>query len=616
MARVLLVSYTHARSDRVLHMVRRLAPALHLELGGTDRPPSRTAKTASDLLSPEVRDQIVHHGISWLKQIPRTAVGERNLAEHLEHRSVSLWWWLESPIWFGRPADPTSPPMSKLLEACEALKFIMESTTFDRVVFTSDIRPMASLLVRDVASHFGLEVSGPTPGPTASWLTDAVRPLAIRWVLLRRRKLGPRVRGGQGPILLVSHLNALRRVGEARHDVYLGPLHEELNRRGVPHALCYVNTAADSNPSLRPMSPSLPDGGFLLEQAISDRPAGELARAYRGLVESWERIAPRALEAMAWRGTPLPRTLRARLGDAVRRHAPTGVYYLAAFEELLDAMRPRLVVVTNETGYAGRAVVAACRRGSVPSVGVQHGLITPQHIEYINDPVSMDRGLPWSCPNPDLTALDGEYYRRVLLEVGAYPRDSLVVTGQMRYEAGDDRVSDPVGRDPRRIVVATHPFDREVWITDVVEACRDLGDLVIKPHPLEDTRFYADFVRTRAAKTRVVDDIDLMRLLRSAGALVTGFSTTVVEAAVSGCPSIVYNPWRTSPPVPFADAGGAMVAESKDDLRRAVRAVLGDPATRRSLEETRHAFLTQFAYGGGTGSARRLADELLRRIGG
>lgn len=607
MPRVLLVSYTANEPAAALRLRRRLDPKLHVELGAAHRFPSGTVVAPADLLTPSERAKTLEDGIAWLRGIPRLPVKDGIVANALMHRSVSLWWWLESPFWFGNPVDPSFPPMSELLESLEALRAAMEAVQYDRVAFASDLRPMVSLVVRDLCDHFGLPFSGRSIA-SRSLLPNYLRPHLMRLLLRRRRKLGGHLEARHIRVLLISHLNTLRPAGGRLEDVYLGPLAKELTARKVPHAICYVNSTADAHPRLRSPYPELPQGGFLLEQAIGRAPANEIARTYRGVLASWRRVEPSLLPALVWRGIELRRTLKNRLGEAIRRHGPSGMYYLSAFGEILRGWKPELAVITNETGYFGRAAVAACRQTSVRSLGLQHGLISPQHIEYIKDSESMNRRELWSCPFPDLTALDGRYYQRVLTEVGAYPESATVVTGQMRYEAGNERTLDSVQRIPTRIVVATQPFDRERWMKDVLDACQDMGDVTIKPHPLENKLFYENLVSSLSARATVATDVDLMLLLHSAGVLVTQFSTTIVEAALAGCPCIIYNPQGRPAPIPFVELGGAWEARSLADLRRLIASATGREADRKRLAEMRVAFLSEFAFGGATGSAQRLAD--------
>jgi hypothetical protein len=334
----------------------------------------------------------------------------------------------------------------------------------------------------------------------------------------------------------------------------------------------------------------------------------QVCRRFRRTVRE---IETTLTDSLRWRGIPLPRTVRQRFREVVHRHLPSAVYYLAAFDELIRTWRPEVSVVTNETGYAGRAAVAACRGASTRSVGVQHGLITRHHIEYVNDALSMDRRNPWSCPWPDLTALDGTFYESVLTRVGAYPKDATVVTGQMRYEATRRNGGMSLREERPSILVATHPFERGRWIAHVLEACKELGGLKIKPHPLEDPGFYERVART-AREARVIREGDVMSLLGSASVLVTGFSTTIVEAALAGCPAVLFNPFGTPEAIPFTELGGAIRAESVGDLRTAVSQVLEGGDVLQKLEQGRDSFLGAFAFGGSTGCASRLADAILR----
>lgn len=607
MARPLLVSYCENSAAIATKFHRRLQPGVHLELGVAPLFAPQTVRTPADLLAPAERAKILEDGIAWLKGVPKVRTDDGTVAKSLVRDGVSLWWWLEAPFWFGNPVDSAFPPMSTILESAEVVRRALESGNHDRVVFAADRRPMVSLVVRDVAAHFGLPFSGRT-GEAKVWVVDPLRHHLIRLLRLRRRKWGSRAARREARALLVSHLNAFRRVGDRHQDVYLGPLARVLSRSGVSHAICYVNTQSDAKPLSRLRAPDLSTAGFLLEQAISSAPADRAMKTFPELLQSWKRVEPGLVRSLRWRGIALPRILPVRIGEVLRRHAHSAVYYLAAFRELFERWEPEVVVVTNETGYAGRAAVAACRSLAIRSVGVQHGLISPQHIEYIHDPEMMNPESREACPYPDLTALDGSYYQGVLTEVGSYPKSATRVTGQMRYEVENTEALDSVPRIRDQILIATQPFDREIWLADVLEACRNLGQVVIKPHPLEDLSSYRRLISRQGGSATIVEDIDLPKLLRSSGILITQFSTIVVEAALQECPCIIYNPQRRSPPVPFVELGGATEANSTSDLRHRIGSALQEEEVGRRLAIRRSDFLTQVAFGGMTGSAQRLAD--------
>ena len=83
-----------------------------------------------------------------------------------------------------------------------------------------------------------------------------------------------------------------------------------------------------------------------------------------------------------------------------------------------------------------------------------------------------------------------------------------------------------------------------------------------------------------------VDDIGLDALMRGADALVhpslyEGFGMAVVEAMVRGCPTVLAR--ATALPETGGDAAAYFEPRDEDDIARAIRAVLDDPARRAEL---------------------------------
>ena len=608
MGRTLLV--THTRTDaNVAERARvRVSPSEHLELAGR----RGAAKGVEDVLSADARQSVERDAMRWLKRMPGQLSGRRALAEALIADGVSLWWWVESPLWFGEASVRLSPPMPELLTQVEAVRAAAEAASVERIAFSADHASLAGAAIRELAQGMGLAFGGRTTGAGAkARIVDVARPAALRRVLLRRRSFLPPVEPRPVRVLLVSHTNALRKVADDTRDVYLGPLAEELAHRGVEARTCYVNAAADTNPrgDLPPVR--LPGGGFFVDQSITENPAGDLPARLRDVLDAWRDARSRFSSQWVWRGIPVASTFDGWLGRLIRRHAPSALYYTAVFKEIIAAWRPEVVVVTNETGYAGRAVVSAARSLGVRSVGVQHGLIGPHHVEYVHPAEAVAADNRWRCPIPDVTAVDGEYFRSVLTGQSAYPAGSVVVTGQMRYEASMAGRT-PGGRRKDMILVATQPVSGMAsWVTDVLDAVGSKREVILKVHPLEDEKSYRRVASGKGRKATVVRDADLFELLSTTSLLVTRSSTMIIEAALADCPVVVYNPTGLPDPVPFADFGGGTVARTPEELNEVLSDLIGGGQTRHSLEMGREAFLTQFAHGRLSGAASGVADVVL-----
>jgi glycosyltransferase involved in cell wall biosynthesis len=114
---------------------------------------------------------------------------------------------------------------------------------------------------------------------------------------------------------------------------------------------------------------------------------------------------------------------------------------------------------------------------------------------------------------------------------------------------------------------------------------------------------------------RVERDEDLYDTLDGAWLLVTGWSNTVFEAALSGVPSLCVSIPGSQPPVDFAADGIALGGTDEASAAAAARRLLDDGAWRQAVTDARAALADRLGPLDGRAS-ERLADlvlELSRR---
>jgi glycosyltransferase involved in cell wall biosynthesis len=291
----------------------------------------------------------------------------------------------------------------------------------------------------------------------------------------------------------------------------------------------------------------------------------------------------------------------------------------------LAAVRPAVVCLYAESSGWGRAAVAACRAAGVPTVAVQHGIVYSNYYSYVH---AADEG---DCPRPDRTAVFGEATRRLLMAMGHYPPEELVVTGSPKldqlqeaargWDAAALRASLGVGAGEPLVVVAsrfrgirrTHQSIGSA-LGGLARAVDALGAVcLIKPHPAEAEDDYAGVLReVRARRTRVLPpSADLLRLLHAADVLVTAESLSAVEAIVLDKPVVVLNaPTNLRDMV---DEGVALGVPAGEDPTDALRRALFDAATREALAAARARYRPQIAYGEDGGATARIL-ALVREV--
>ncbi len=304
---------------------------------------------------------------------------------------------------------------------------------------------------------------------------------------------------------------------------------------------------------------------------------------------------------------------------------------LAAAERLLEREKPRLVLLMNEYGRFERSIVFACRLRGIPTLAIQHGVIHPFHHGYIyaSDEVSKSGSVesPY-CPIPDRTAAYGPYYKELLTEVSSYPKDSVVVTGQPRYDSlhyadqmyDRNKILLELGLDPRRKLVLwatqTHglPADEnERNIEAVYQAIRQSEDLqlVIKLHPGEDQRA-PQYKRSHLYKPTIIGGSgNTISLLYACDLMITRYSTTALEAVALNKPVIILNLSEDPDLVDYVQEGVAVGVYRARDLRPAIKKLLVEDG---ELARNREQYIRRYLYrvdGKATERVVNLIDEMI-----
>jgi hypothetical protein len=272
----------------------------------------------------------------------------------------------------------------------------------------------------------------------------------------------------------------------------------------------------------------------------------------------------------------------------------------------LDALGCETAVTYAEAGGVGRALILEARRRGVRTVGLQHGFIYRQWLNYLHEadewrPAGTDRGVP----APDQTLLYDRWAEGHLRHDGHFPEDALAVTGSPRLdvlaarlaartagERAETRQAFGVTRPEQRLVLLTAKFSEvKDDLPSLVAAIDTMPDahLVIKAHPAETADVYAPLVANTAHITVAAPEADLAALLGSADAVVTKNSTVALDGLALGIPALVIG--LPNNLTPFVEAGVMLGADGPGTTRERLAAVLYDQKVRVGLTDATGAFL-------------------------
>lgn len=409
---------------------------------------------------------------------------------------------------------------------------------------------------------------------------------------------------GPGRIVAIIDPAALQPVsfagGQRAIDPFLGPVLQELVRTPFEPITVELGSRAGDDATWARLSSR--DGARSIAGDSLERRFGDPADT--GATSEIAKVVEIALEAMpgelVFAGIDLARSLKAGLIRFARSVLPARLREVARATRLLQTLRPAALLLVDE--YGRTEWLAAARQVGIPVAAVQHGIIHPFHPGY------QHRGRPAARPIPARTYVFGDHERRLLLELGGYREDEVIVAGSPRLDVVAAavqpeelaRIRAEMGcRTGDRLLVVTTTFAAVYRRFHTPVAIGTLFDqlltdvrVVIKLHPGEaDGDLYRDLLQGLATSAdrppidlTIVKRVDLYRLLAAADAHLGLYSTVLTEAVAVGTPNLLAATQASSDLLGYVQAGVAVPIRTAADLRAAIETPPRvDPGARRAF---------------------------------
>lgn len=313
------------------------------------------------------------------------------------------------------------------------------------------------------------------------------------------------------------------------------------------------------------------------------------------------------------------------------------VEYIEMANRMIEEEKPDLILLMNENGRFERALIIASKLKGVPVLAVQHGIITPFQKLYIyaQDEISPEGSVksPY-CPIPDMTAVYGTYHKDLLTKVGAYPEDSVVVTGQPRYDYlyYADKIyskekflkNHKISQDHKIVLWATacHAYSDEENIKNfktVFGTMQNIKNvtLIIKQHPGEGEKctkmIKGHLNRYKIDALLTPKNSDTYEQSFICDLMITKDSTTAMEAIALNKPVIVLNLGGEPCVVDYVEQGVALGVYKEEDLILAIENLLKDDT---ELAMNRNKYIEKYLYkidGKATERVVKLVEEIIRK---
>lgn len=286
------------------------------------------------------------------------------------------------------------------------------------------------------------------------------------------------------------------------------------------------------------------------------------------------------------------------------------------FNEIFEQLKPKILVVSNNSVWLDRAAILVARQAGIPSLATQDG-------DY-------QLVWPWEILS-DKIAVQGDQSRRVLEAFGV-TTSKIEITGQVRYDhftAGrENSKTRQKVRERLRIerpylaVVATDPgslthtlSQKQADETYVVEemAGQSEWDLVFKLHPQDNGAITRNVTRDRPKIRVISNEFSAEELIDACDIWIATASTTAVEAVIVGRSVALLNHAGGNFMSDLVASGVAGYVGKPGDLQFLVERILSSGSTDSGFLGLRETFIQDRLYrldGNATARVVGLIDKM------
>ena len=297
-------------------------------------------------------------------------------------------------------------------------------------------------------------------------------------------------------------------------------------------------------------------------------------------------------------------------------YIPNYIQMIFALQEFLKENRPRAVFIPNETAIMALAMIVACKKNKIKTIGIQHGLIHRFYPRYRHgDYQSENNSLGF--PLPDFTLLFGNFTKKEL-EMDGYPKEKLIIFGnpvffnktEILKSIQSQKIKEKynIPQNKKTILFATgrnqlYHMNNTYAVKDYDEqtlkkllqlfANNDEYFVVLKPHPTgEYLGSYKKLISQYNATNFVIIQGDLFELLSTCDIMISFYSTSLFDAIALDKIPIRISSENYKITIPF-DEYGALLSSDIDSLGDNIDKLLHDVIFQQQLRKNGIDFIKE-----------------------
>lgn len=574
-----------------------------------------------------LKKDISKETLFWLNSWSRKKIHKgKSFRELLEYGGTTLWWftdrWLHKTPYFRNS-------LVEIVSNIELINYLIDEKKPEKIVL-DERSTLLEKIAYDISTQRGLhlEIKKKITFDFSGFF-ESVKPYIVESYLKKTkglmRKLFSKVlylfyspKVSKRKVLVTTYAKCWTKLDGRKGDRLVDSVIKELKKKNEVRAIGFDWTKKIGLKHLfENKNYSIPFENYT-KLGISYRVEKERIK----LVKLWNELR-KSVEfrsSLEYKGISLWKFMKPRLAFALLIRLPDMIKNVKIMEEIIEKEKPKVLFLTYESDALGRCLITAAKNKKVRTIAMQHGMITEFHPAYYHSKEDME-----TYPLADKTLVYGLNDKEILTVNCNYPKNRVVVTGQPRYDAlvkspfNKEKICRELGLDSNKkiLVWATQPFGG--WIDKkfrkgMVDAMKKFPELqlVIKLHPKEVSKsVYRELTKNLSNNIVIIkEEKSANELLYICDVMLTGWSTTALEAMIFDKDVITLNLTGREDPVPYAKSGAALGVYSEEKIADSIKKALHDKKTKENLEKNRKKFIEKYLYKVDGNSTKRVVKSV------
>jgi len=584
--------------------------------------------------------------IKWIKKWSNKKINKKIFKELVTFDNINLWWFVDA--WFYQFSMSHFYSIDEIIKNIEIIDTVIKKENPDKIIIIDD-KKLTSKIVKILAGVYSIQlliipdfISSIKFNVSRIFLPFVLK--LFKGIKGNLRKFATKlnytlkpVEHRKNKILMITHptyqqtsINPETKK-TIKEDIILGPIIREL-KKIKRNEILLIDT--DPFPTFR-LDFLFKKNYKHIEGYSNSTIKKKITEEKKKLLKIWEDLKKEKsfIDSLKYQKIPIFELLENKFSELFSRKFVESVKYIELMKRVVQIENPNIIVILDEYGLYGRAAVVAGKLNSIPTLGIQHGIIEPHSFGYFHtkDEILTRNFLDFSfCPIPDKTAVSGEYYKKILTKYGSYSADKIIVTGQPKYDIlahvtkiyNKKKICDQlkISPDKKIIVFASQPHPEHVnefLFRSLFKAVKEIPNtqLVIKLHPNEyDKSLHERIAREVNIDVVITKDVNLFELLNACDILMTISSTVALEAMILGKPVIIVDLKTKPDETSFVKSDAAIGVHESEDIKPAIVKVLNDKKIRKKLESNMKGFVYDHAYKIDGSASKRIVKLINRMI--